>query len=82
MPKNNDKLLLRVSCQFDIIFLEIDIRRRDMAKEKRVIVHPAGEVIDFETQFEYNPAIAGEPEKVGHFERVDYFTEVYEDGKN
>ena len=22
MPKNNDKLLLRVSCQFDIIFLD------------------------------------------------------------
>ncbi len=56
-------------------------RRKEMSEEKRLIVHPAGEIIDFETVFEYDPSIAGEPERTGHFERVDYTTEVYEDGK-
>jgi len=52
-----------------------------MSNTIRKIVHPAGEVIDFETEFFENPAIAGEPKRVGHFERVDYTTDVYEDGK-
>ena len=51
-----------------------------MSEGKRLIVHPAGEIIDFETVFEYDPSIAGEPERTGHFERVEYTTEVYEDG--
>ena len=51
-----------------------------MAEERKTVIHPSGEVIDFETVFEYNPDIASEPERPGHFERVDYFTEVYEDG--
>ena len=45
------------------------------------MIHPAGELIGFETRFTENPAIGGTPEKTGHFERVDYTTDVYEDGK-
>ena len=47
----------------------------------KTVIHPAGELIDFETRFIENPAIGGKPEKVGRFERVDYTTDVYEDGK-
>lgn len=39
-----------------------------------------GEVIDFPTVFEENPAIAGEPTRKGRVERVDYTTAVYENG--
>ena len=48
--------------------------------EIKKIVHPAGEVIDFETVFFENSAILGEPTQVGKFERIDYTTDVYEDG--
>ena len=51
-----------------------------MDKEIRTVVHPAGELIDFETVFTENPVIGGVPKKTGHFERVEYTTEVYEDG--
>ncbi|MBR6322744.1 MAG: hypothetical protein IKR59_07735 [Lachnospiraceae bacterium] len=44
------------------------------------VIHPAGEIIDFETRFELNQAIGEKPQKTGRFERVDYTTEVYEDG--
>jgi len=46
----------------------------------KTIIHPAGEVIDFETVFLENAHIYGEPSKVGRFERIDYTTDVYEDG--
>jgi len=46
----------------------------------RVIVHPAGEVIDFETVFLEATELYGEPEKKGRFETVKYTTDVYEDG--
>lgn len=39
-----------------------------------------GEVIDFPTLFEENTAIAGTPSRMGRVERVDYTTDVYEDG--
>ena len=50
-------------------------------KEKKVIRHPAGELIDFETVFIENPEIEGVPQRTGRFERLDYTTDVYEDGK-
>lgn len=46
---------------------------------KTIITKP-GEVIDFETVFEENTALADEPDKVGRVERVEYTTDVYEDG--
>ena len=48
--------------------------------EKKTIIHKPGEVIDFETVFVENPDIKGEPTKTGRVERVDYTTDVYEDG--
>ncbi len=51
-----------------------------MAEEKRLIIHPAGDVIDFEAVFEYDPSIAGEPWRRGHFGRIEYTTDVYDDG--
>ena len=44
------------------------------------IVHPAGEIIDFETVFEENNGLTAEPQKRGRFERVDYTTLAYDDG--
>lgn len=35
------------------------------------IVHPAGELIDFETVFEENTGLTEKTEKLGHFERVE-----------
>lgn len=49
-------------------------------KEARTITHKAGEIIPFETNFIENPAIGWEPTRTGHFERVEYTTDVYEDG--
>lgn len=46
----------------------------------KLITTKPGEVIDFETIFEENLAIGEEPDKVGRVERVDYTTDVYEDG--
>ena len=46
----------------------------------KTIRHPAGELIDFETVFEENRSLAGIPDKTGHFERVEYTTDVYENG--
>jgi len=46
---------------------------------KTIITKP-GEVIDFETVFEENQGLTIAPEKVGHWERVEYTTDVYEDG--
>ena len=52
-----------------------------MADFRKVITKP-GELIDFETVFEENPYIrTGVPKKKGTVERVDYTTDVYEDGK-
>ncbi|MBR4442652.1 MAG: hypothetical protein IKS52_05210, partial [Clostridia bacterium] len=49
--------------------------------ERKIIVKKPGEVIDFETVFELNPAIEeAEPDKKGHMVRVDYTTDVYEYG--
>ena len=47
----------------------------------RTIVHPAGELIDFETVFEENSALTDTPLKGGRFERVEYTTDAYDDGK-
>lgn len=48
---------------------------------RKVITKP-GELIDFETVFEENPFLrTGVPTKKGTIERVDYTTDVYEDGK-
>ena len=48
---------------------------------KTIITKPC-EIIDFETVFIENPAISGNPapKRVGRVERVDYTTDVYEDG--
>ena len=46
----------------------------------KTVIHPAGELIPFETRFVENPDLNGTPSKVGHFERLDYTTDVYEDG--
>ena len=52
-----------------------------MSEFRKVITKP-GEVIDFETIFEENPYLrTGVPTRKGHVERVDYTTDVYEDGK-
>lgn len=44
------------------------------------VVHPAGELIDFETVFEENAALTEKTDKCGHFERVEYTTDAYDDG--
>jgi len=46
---------------------------------KKITTKP-GEVIDFETIFEENLDLELYPEKVGTVERVEYTTDVYEDG--
>ncbi len=46
---------------------------------KRITTKP-GEIIDFETVFVENLDIAEETERKGTVERVDYTTDVYEDG--
>ena len=51
-----------------------------MTPEVKRIVHPAGELIDFETVFEENTGLARKAEKQGHFERVEYTTDAYGDG--
>ncbi|MBO7700001.1 MAG: hypothetical protein J6S47_02865 [Eubacteriaceae bacterium] len=52
-----------------------------MSEFRKVITKP-GEIIDFETVFEENPYLrTGVPTKKGTVERVDYTTDVYEDGK-
>ena len=49
--------------------------------EKKLIRKAPGEVIDFETLFVENTAFEKDvPAHVGHVERVDYETDVYEDG--
>lgn len=48
--------------------------------EMRTVITKPGEIIDFETVFVENSAIAGDPVRKGHMERVDYTTDVYEDG--
>lgn len=44
------------------------------------IIHPAGELIDFETVFEENTGLTGKTDKHGRFERVEYTTDAYDDG--
>ena len=52
-----------------------------MSEFRKVITKP-GEVIDFGSEFEENPYLrTGVPKKKGTVERVDYTTDVYEDGK-
>ncbi len=46
----------------------------------RTVISKPGEIIDFETVFAENPKIGEEPERCGRVERVDYTTDVYEDG--
>lgn len=49
--------------------------------ERKMIVKAPGEIIDFETRFELNPAITeAEPVRRGRMVRVDYTTEAYEYG--
>lgn len=40
-----------------------------MESKVKKIVHPAGELIDFETVFEEHTSLADPVEKRGHFER-------------
>lgn len=48
----------------------------------KYITTKPGEVIDFETSFIENMAFENkEPKRVGRFERVEYTSDVYEDGK-
>ena len=47
---------------------------------KKLITTRPGEIIDFETIFEENMELDAEPVKKGRMERVDYTTDVYEDG--
>ena len=48
----------------------------------RKIIHKPGEVGNYETVFEENPYLrTGVPERKGTVERLDYTTDVYEDGK-
>jgi len=56
--------------------------RKDTAmSERRLITKKPGEIIDFETVFELNPAIEeNEPVHKGRMVRVDYTTSVYEYG--
>lgn len=52
-----------------------------MDKYRKVITKP-GEVIDFGTEFEENQYLrTGVPERMGTVERLDYTTDVYENGK-
>lgn len=46
----------------------------------KIITTKPGEIIDFETVFAENEKLLGEPEHCGRFERLDYTTDVYEDG--
>jgi len=46
----------------------------------KTITTKPGELIDFETTFEENLSLPLDTEKVGRVERVDYTTDVYEDG--
>ncbi|MBQ5959050.1 MAG: hypothetical protein IJL53_00140 [Firmicutes bacterium] len=49
--------------------------------EFRKVISRPGEIIDFETVFEENPYLrTGVPARKGTVERVDYTTDVYEDG--
>ena len=49
--------------------------------EFRKIVTKAGEVLDYELEFEENTRLrTGVPEKMGTVERYDYSTSVYENG--
>ncbi len=49
--------------------------------ENRIVRHAPGELIDFETLFVENAAFKdGVPKKTGRMERVDYISDVYEDG--
>jgi len=45
-------------------------------ERKRMIIHPAGELIDFETVFEENTRLTEKTDKCGHFERVEYTTDA------
>lgn len=48
----------------------------------RTVITKPGEIIDFETVYVENPAFEeAAPKRVGRVERVDYTTDVYEDGK-
>ena len=48
----------------------------------RKIIHKPGEVGNYETVYEENPYLrTGVPTKMGKVERLDYTTDVYEDGK-
>ena len=51
-----------------------------MESRIRRIIHPAGELMDYETVFEENTAMAEKTGKYGRFERVDYMTDAYDDG--
>ena len=51
-----------------------------MEPKIKTVIHPAGELIDFETVFEENTALTDTPIKTGHFERVEYTTDAYDDG--
>ncbi|MBR3000162.1 MAG: hypothetical protein IKF39_04115 [Oscillospiraceae bacterium] len=52
-----------------------------MSEFRKVITRP-GEVLDYETVFEENPYLrTGVPERMGTVERLDYTTDVYENGK-
>ena len=44
------------------------------------IIHPAGELIDFETVFEENTRLTEKTEKRGRFERAEYTTDAYDGG--
>jgi len=46
----------------------------------KIVRTAPGEVIPFETVFEEIPEIVDVPDRVGRVERVDYTTDVYEDG--
>ena len=52
-----------------------------MSEFRKVITKP-GEVIPFGTVFEENPLLrTGVPERMGTVERIEYDTDVYENGK-
>lgn len=50
-----------------------------MEEQRKVITRP-GEIIDFETEFTEYSLLKGVPARVGTVERIDYRTDVYEDG--
>ena len=41
-----------------------------------MIIHPTGELMDFETVFEENTRLTEKTDKYGHFERVEYTTDA------